>query len=50
MKEYRVFYVGIGGIERYAIIEAHTPFEARDEFKKRYWAYHEILDVEEVRK
>lgn len=50
MAEYRVWYVGIGGREDYAIVEAEDVYEARAEFEKTYWAYHEILSVEPVRK
>lgn len=50
MSKYLVTYIGIGGIERYVTIEADTPYEAREEFEKSYWAYHEIVRVEEIRK
>ena len=50
MAWYRVFYVGIGGREDYADIEAEDSFEARKEFEKTYWSYHEILKVEEANK
>lgn len=50
MAEYRIFYVGIGGIERCATVEAEDVFEAREEFERTHWAWHEILSVEPVRK
>lgn len=49
MANYKVTYIGIGGREDYTIIEAYTPFDAREEFKKSYWSYHEIVSVEEVK-
>lgn len=48
MNNYKVVYIGIGGIERYAIIEADTAYDARKEFIESYWSYHEILRVEEM--
>ncbi len=48
MNFYKVVYIGIGGIERCATIEAYTPWEARAEFEKSYWSYHEIVKVEEI--
>ena len=50
METYRVWYIGIGGRKNYAIIEADTPYEAREEFERTYWAYHEVISVEEVGK
>ena len=50
MSEYKVTYIGIGGIERYATIEADTSYEAREEFTKSYWSYHEIVRIEEIKK
>lgn len=49
MKNYKITYIGIGGYERYATIEAYTAFDARKEFENSYWSYHEILSVEELR-
>lgn len=48
MAKYRITYIGIGGRIDYVIIEAYTPFEAREDFEKTYWAYHEIVNVEEL--
>lgn len=50
MSNYKVIYIGIGGIERCTTIEAYTPYEAREEFERTYWAYHEVISVEEVGK
>lgn len=49
MKDFRVWYIGIGGRKDYAIIEAFDAYEARKEFENTHWAYHEILSVEPVR-
>lgn len=49
MSWYEITYIGIGGIERKVSIEAYTPFEAREEFEKCYWSYHEIISVEEIK-
>ena len=49
MYGYNVVYIGIGGIERCAFIEADDAYDARKEFEESYWSYYEILRIEEVK-
>lgn len=48
MTKYKIIYIGIGGRKDYAIIDAYTPFDAREEFENTYWAYHEIISIEPI--
>ena len=48
MAKYRITYIGIGGRIDYVIIEACTPFDAREEFENTHWAYHEVISVEQI--
>lgn len=46
METYKITYIGIGGVTMESIIEAESIYDARDVFKRCYWAYHEIIDIE----
>ena len=48
MDQYQITYISIGGRICTATIEAYTPYEAREEFEKSYWSYHEILSIEPI--